>query len=105
MNNRFLEQFFENVILTRYEGSFDISGIKWKDHGKVDLDSWAHYFVSKVGKNYVLLFEDFPGNSFLDDGLSHEIIKIDGQNSISIAFKDGKYIPNITGYFTLYSEK
>jgi hypothetical protein len=65
MNNRFLEQFFENVILTRYEGSFDISGIKWKDHGKVDLDSWAHYFVSKVGKNYVLLFEDFPETRFL----------------------------------------
>jgi hypothetical protein len=90
---------------TQTSNSLDIDGIIWTDHGKIDLDAWAHYFKTKDGQEFALLFEDFPGNTFLDDGLTHEIVKIDGQNSISIAFKDDKYMPNITGYFTLYREK
>lgn len=105
MNDKFLEQFYESVILSRYKDGIDIGGIKWKDHGKVELDSWAHYFEDKNGKEYVLLFEDSPGSSFLDDGLSHEVIKLGDESSIGISFSDGKYIPNVTGYFTLYREK
>ena len=105
MNNKFLEQFYENIILPRYEGAASFDGIAWTDHGKVGLDAWAHYFKSD-GKEYVLVYEDFPGNTDLDDGLSHEIVKCGDETSIELRFSDdARQIPNVTGWFTLFREK
>ena len=78
--------------------------ITWKDHGKIDLDAWAHYFDDANGREYVLLYEDFPGSTYLDEQGTHEVLKIGDQTSIQLAFSDKKEIENITGYFTLYRE-
>ncbi len=60
MSNSFLEQFFEQVILPRYKDVVKFDEITWVDHGKAGLDAWAHHFRAD-GKEYVLLYEDFPG--------------------------------------------
>ena len=105
MNNKFLEQFYEYVILPRYKDVISIDGVVWKDHGKIELDAWGHYFDDIHGKEYVLVYEDNPGSTFLNDGLTHEVIKLGDKTSLKLAFDDNKEIFNITGYFTLYREK
>lgn len=105
MTTKFLEQFYENSILPRYKDAITFGDITWVDHGKVGLDAWAHYFKSS-GKEFVLVYEDFPGNTDFDDGLSHEVIKCGDETSIELRFgDDAKQIPNVTGWFTLYREK
>ncbi len=105
MSNKFLEQFYENVILPQYGDKTGFKSIAWKDHGKVDLDAWAHYFEDENGREYVLLYEDFPGSTFLDDGLTHEVVRRGNETSLQLSLDDGIKIENIIGYFTLYREK
>ena len=64
--------------------------------------------TQRVVNIYVLVFEDFPGDTFLDDGLTHEVAPLDGETSIEFGVKNkehAQYVPNITGYFTLYRER
>ena len=105
MNKEFLEQYFQSVILPLYGDALDISSITWKDHGKVGPDAWAHYFDDKNGREYVLLYEDFPGSDYLNDELTHEIIRCDEKTCIQISSHPESTIDNIIGYFTLYAEK
>jgi len=105
MNEKFLEQFYEAVILPRYEGIIKLDKIEWVSHGKVDLDAWAHHFQIQ-GREYVLLYEDYPDGSYLKDGLSHEVVKLGDEWSIELKFSDdGKQLPNILGWYTLFREK
>lgn len=104
-DNKLLEQFYELVILPRYDSLANFGNITWIDHGKVNLDAWAHYFKSN-NKEYVLVYEDFPGNTDFYDGLSHEVVKCGDETSIELRFSDdAKQIPNVTGWFTLFREK
>lgn len=104
MNTKSLEQFYETVILSRYKGVFDIATIKWISHGKVDLDAFAHYFECG-GKEFVLLYEDYPDGSFLKDGLSHQVVQIGEDTSFELRLSDDSTpVPNIIGWFTLYQE-
>lgn len=106
MSNTFLEQFYEYAILIRYKDVIDTKRIGWIDHGKVGFDAWAHYFKTEDNKEYVLVYEDFPGNTDFDDSLSHEAVKCGSSTSIELRFSDdAQQIPNITGWFTLYREK
>jgi len=105
MDTSFLEKFYENIILPRYSDTVAFKHITWKDHGKLGPDSWAHYFDNEDGREYVLLYEDYPGNSPFDDGLSHELVKIGDETSLGLKFNDGKQLDNMVGYFTLYREK
>lgn len=104
-NEKFLEEFYKNVILPKYGDLFNVNEIKWLDHGRLD-DSyvWAHYFENN-GKQYVLLSNDYAEGSHLDDGLSHEIVKCGDKTSLKLCFDDGKEVENITGQYTLYREK
>jgi len=102
----FLEQFYEQAVLPRYADAVDLQNITWKDHGKVGLDAWAHYFDDQDGREYILLYEDSPGGAPFDDGLSHDVVEVGGQLSHRFGFEgDVRLVPNITGYFTLYREK
>lgn len=107
MDDKSLEQFYEKNVLPRYSEVIDVdlSKIIWKDHGKVDLDTWAHYFEDQNGREYVLLWEDFPGSTFLDDNLTHEAVMIDDEMSIHYINGEVSAAPNISGYFTLFREK
>lgn len=105
METKFLEQYYETVILPLYSDGITISDITWKDHGKVGLDSYAHYFDDKQGREYVLLYEDFPGSDYLNDDLTHDIVLCEGESSVRVMTTPEKTIDNITGYFTLYAEK
>lgn len=104
MSDDFLEKLYETVVLPNYEG-IDIKTIHWKDHGKVGLDTWAHYFEDETGREYVLVYEDFPGNEYLNDDLSHDIVSIGKETSLQVSLSNDKKIDNIAGYFTLYCEK
>lgn len=107
MDRKVIEQFYEHVILPNYH-ELDAATIRWKDHGRIGSDAWAHYFEDAKGREYVLVFEDFPGDTFLDDGLTHEVVPLDGETSIEFGVKNkehAQYVPNITGYFTLYRER
>lgn len=105
ISNKFLEEFYENVILPKYSNDLDLSNIQWIDHGKIsDTYSFAHYFMCN-NKEFVLLYEDFPGNTYLDDGLSHEIVKCGDKTNIELKSSDSKEIDGIVGWFTLYREK
>ena len=105
MNTKFLEQFYENVILPQYAQVF-FGKITWFDHGSIGPDAFAHYFKSTDAEQYVLVFEDFPGSTAFDDGLSHEIISTNDEKVIRFGGDPPfKYVENITGYFTLYKEK
>jgi hypothetical protein len=43
MDEKFLERFYERVILPRYVGVVvTFEKLTWVGHGKVDLDAWAH---------------------------------------------------------------
>ena len=104
MEDTFLEKLYEEVILPNY-AEINTSEIVWKDHGKIDLDAWAHYFEDKQGREYVLLFEDFPGSTYLNDGLTHEVVKYGKDDTIQINLTmPHKYVPNVTGSFTLFKE-
>ena len=105
MDTTFLENYFETVVLPFYKEDVDISSITWKDHGKVGLDTWAHYFENSSGREFVLLFEDFPGNEYMSDGLTHEIVLASGESSIKIFSNPERSIDNLLGYFSLYREK
>jgi hypothetical protein len=104
MNEKFLEQFYEAVILPRYAGIVKLDEITWVSHGKIGLDAWAHYFKAG-GIEYALVYEDFPGSTALDDGLSHEVVKLGDETSIELKFSDEtKQIANIPGWYTLFRE-
>lgn len=104
-NQEFFETFYEYAILPKYATSLNLTDIKWIDHSMLD-DSLvlAHYFESN-GKQYILLSNDYSGGSYLDDGLSHEIIMYGDKTGFRLYFDDNKEIDNITGYYTLYREK
>jgi hypothetical protein len=105
MNNKFLEDYYENVILPRYK-SESIGVVIWKDHGQVGPDNWAHYFEDGTGNEYVLLNEDYPGGIYLNDDLTHDVIPFSEANDpvLQVSF-GGEWIPNISGYFTLFKER
>lgn len=105
MSNEFLESFYENVILPRYSDQVTFKKINWKDHGKFNLDAWAHYFDDENGREYVLVYEDDASLSQFDDGLTHEMVPIGESGSLKLSFSDKKEVINITGCFTLYREK
>lgn len=88
--------------MARYDELID-SDITWIDHGKVDLDAWAHHFESE-GTQYVLLYEDFPDGSYLKDGLSHEVVNVGNEMSIGLKFSANMELTNITRWYTLYRE-
>ena len=104
MNDSQLEAYYETAILPQYKDVVQFERITWKDHGKIDLDAWGHYFDDENGREYVLVYEDFPGNVSLDDGLSHDVVKIGDATSIQVQALPGRQIDNIFGYFTLYRE-
>ena len=44
----------------------------------------------------------------MTDSLTHEVVPLDGETSIEFGVKNkehAQYVPNITGYFTLYRER
>ena len=44
MDNKFLEQFYETVILPRYKEAISFGDITWVDHGKVGMDALGALF-------------------------------------------------------------
>jgi hypothetical protein len=104
MNNTSLEQYYENIILPQYSSAVTFKSITWKDHGKVGLDAWAHYFENENGREYVLLYEDFPGNDYLNDELTHEIVVCGDSKTLHVALSTDGLVDNVVGYFTLYQE-
>lgn len=105
MNSGFLEQYYEKVILPLYVETITFSSIRWKDHGKVGADAWAHYFEDENGREYVLLCEDFPGSDYLNDDLTHDAVPVGEQMSVHVSLSPEKTVENIFGYFTLYKER
>jgi hypothetical protein len=105
MDNEFLEQYYSKVILPLYRDVVTFSQITWKDHGKVGLDAWAHYFEDVDGREYILLYEDFPGSDYMNDDLTHDIVKCGNETSVRVAISTDRNIDNIAGYFTLYAER
>jgi hypothetical protein len=104
-DNQFLEQFYEGVIIPRYSESIPKDRIEWIDHGNVGLDAWAHHFRVS-GKEYTLLYEDFPDGSYFQDDPTHELVKCSNEMSIELRFSDDTVqVPNIIGWFTLFREK
>ena len=104
MDTVFLEQYYEKVILPLYKDDA-IKVVIWKDHGQVGPGNWAHYFEDANGTEYVLLNEDYPGSIYLNDDLTHRVVAVPGSEStaLQITFSDN-WIPNVSGYFTLYKE-
>lgn len=104
-NQKFLEEFYEKVILSKYDCFSDVFKISWVDHGRLD-DSyvWAHYFEVN-SRHYVLLSNDYAKGSHLDDGMTHEIVKYNNESGIELKFNDNSEFENITGNYTLYIEK
>lgn len=105
MDNTLLERYYEKVVLPFYEKDVDVSSIAWKEHGKVGLDTWAHYFDDPSGREFVLLYEDFPGNEYMSDELTHEIVLASGESTIEIRSKPERSVENLLGFFSLYREK
>lgn len=105
MDTKLLEQYYETVVLPLYSNDLELSAITWKDHGKVDLDAWAHYFVDTDDREYILIYEDFPGSDYLNDDLSHDLVKCGDETSVRVTTTPEKSIDNIIGYFTLCKEK
>lgn len=105
MDSSFLEQYYEGVILPlfHYEGA---EVVAWKDHGKVGLDTWAHHFDNSEGVEHILVNEDFPGSEYPPDDLTHEMVSFpDSEDGILHVSIGSDWIPNISGYFSLYREK
>ena len=105
MDNYSLEHFYETVILPQYGDAVTFKKIAWKDHGKVGLDAWAHYFEDENGREYILLYEDFPGGDYLNDNLTHDIINSGNEPSLQVTLSNQKQVENVVGYFTLYQER
>jgi hypothetical protein len=105
MDTLFLEQFYETVILPQYVETVVFKTIAWKDHGRVGPDAIAHYFDDENGREYVLLYEDFPDGTPFGDGLSHEVVLCKDEESLNLSFEVQRQIENILGYFTLFREK
>ena len=105
MDIKSLEQYYETVVLPLYGDTITFTDISWKDHGKVGLDTYAHYFDDNNGREYVLLYEDFPGSEYLNDDLSHDIVPCGAESSVRVVTTPEKTVANLTGYFTLYAEK
>lgn len=105
MNENLLERYYESVVLPLYDDDIDVADITWKDHGQVGPDAWAHYFDDRDGREYVLLYEDFPGSDYLNDDLTHEILPCGEEASVRVMTVPERTIDNFTGYFTLYGEK
>lgn len=105
MDAKFLEKYYETVILPLYGDAVTFSKITWKDHGKVGLDAWGHYFDDQNGREYLLLYEDFPGSDYMNDSLTHDIVPFGNETSVQVTTAPAKLIDNITGYFTLYAER
>jgi len=105
MDTAFLEQYYEKVILPLYKDD-SIKVATWKDHGQVGPDNWAHYFEDANGTEYVLLAEDYPDGSYLSDDLSHDVVSVPDSESTAIQVTyNNNWIPNISGYFTLFKER
>ena len=106
MDVKFLEQFYEKIILPKYGLVFS-DVFKWKDHGKVGPDTYAHYLEDADGTEFVLLNEDFPNGDYMSDNLTHSTVPLVGDdNSDILRVTIGTdWIPNVSGYFTLYKEK
>lgn len=105
MDNTLLERLYETVILPNYP-EIDVAAIRWKDHGKIGPDTWAHYFDNGDGVEYVLQFQDYPDTSLFDDELSHELVKSADREYLLFSLEPPfKYVENITGYFSLYKER
>ena len=105
MNTSLLEAYFETVVLPLYGDVLRFAQIAWKDHGKVGADTWAHYFEDGHGREYVLVYEDFPGSEYLNDDLTHEIVPCGDQTSVQVLTKPESTVDNFIGYFTLYVER
>ena len=104
MDTVFLEQYYEKVVLPLYKDP-SINVVLWKDHGQVGPDNWAHYFEDADGTEFVLLNEDTPSGTYLNDDLTHDIVPVPGSNSSALQVTLGNtWIPNISGYFTLLRE-
>lgn len=105
MDTTFLEEYYEKVILPQYKDA-SIKVASWKDHGQVGPDNWAHYFDDDDGTEYVLLNEDYPGGLYLNDDLTHDAVQVPGGESTALHVTVGDtWIPNVSGYFTLYRER
>lgn len=48
MDDSFLEQYYEQIVLPLNAKAISFTTIKWKDHGKVGPDTWAHYFEAET---------------------------------------------------------
>lgn len=105
MDANFLEQYYEKVILPLYSSVATFKNVTWKDHGQVGNDAYAHYFDDENGREYVLLYEDFPGGDYLNDDLTHDILPYKEETSVKVSIESAGAIDNIAGYFTLYQEK
>lgn len=105
MSNELIETYYETVILPQYRDD-SIAVAKWVDHGKVGPDAWAHYFEDPAGVEYVLVNEDFPDGAYLGDDLTHDLVPVPGSEdgSLRVTFGDS-WIPNVSGFFTLYKER
>ena len=104
MDTAFLEQYYQSVILPQYSTEDFSAGVTWKDHGKVGLDTWAHYFDDKNGREFILTYEDFPGNEYFSDDLTHDIVLCKGEPYLQVSTSTENVVDNIFGYFTLYVE-
>ncbi len=105
MDNEFLEKYYEKVILPLYRDD-SISVSFWKDHGQVGPDNWAHYFEDANGIEYVLLNEDYPDGSYLNDDPTHDVVPVPHNESTALQVTFGNnWIPNVSGYFTLFKER
>jgi len=105
MDTTALEHYYEQVILPLYGSDAPSTGVTWKDHGKVGADAWAHYFEDVTGREYVLLFEDFPGSDYLNDDLTHEVVPCKGETSVRVTTTPDSSVDNVVGHFTLYAER
>lgn len=99
-----LESYLQHVVLAQY-GDAIAYPIVWKDHGKFDLDAWAHHFDDAHGREHALLYEDFPGGTYFSDGLSHEVVRLGDEMCLEISMSNHTQVENVIGYFTLYREK
>ena len=105
MNTQSLEAYYETAILPLYRDTVVFERIAWKDHGKIGEDAWAHYFDDQNGVEYVVVYEDFPGATYLDDQLSHDVVLCKGEPSVRVATVPDSSVDNVVGCFTLYRER
>lgn len=104
MDNHSLEQYYESTILPLFHNNVT-TAITWKDHGRVGLDTYAHFFEDADGVEYILVNEDFPGSEYPPDDLTHEMVLAPNTNDgiVEIA-TEREWRPNVSGFFSLYRE-